>query len=477
MWRNWRSSLAIDWPSALRAVLTGTAVAFLLTHIGVGLLRVFWPIPLDDLELAVIAHVQRAAAGLPLYITPRLDFVPLVYPPLFYHVAGWFWTSLGSGFPAVRLVSFVASAASIGLVALIVRYETGSWRAALLAAGLRSAVSGEIGWLSLARVDSLMLVLVLAGTCSLRVARSSAAAAAAGVFFGLAVLTKQPAVFTFAALTVWQAMVDWRRAVALVSGFLAAVAAIGGAWQWESHGWFSYYVLHVSVNQRAGDLLGTLRGIEMLFELLPFAVLASCLMPLRVVRESLSIDRDTARFWMSATIGGAIACFGSKLIHGTDMNALLPVCSYLIVQLAIYVESLVRLTRRRAIPAIELTATAVVLAQFVLTAYVPAQLLPESLDERAKWVVHVSTGQGDRLERRRLHWSALDPARHADSQAVTDLLSGGTPRVAEAFLRKIRQAYCRPQPADPVDIDEDLLRAGSGVFPAGASTCTTTASP
>jgi 4-amino-4-deoxy-L-arabinose transferase-like glycosyltransferase len=476
--RFWRQSpQPIDPRFLLRGIVTGTASAFLLMYVGVALMRVWWPIPLDDLELAVITHVRRIVAGRTLYVAPGLDFVPLVYPPLFYHVAAWLWTPFGGGFVPVRLVSMAASLASIVLVALIVRYETGSWRAGLLAAGLRAAVGGEIGWISLARVDSLMLFLTLAGACTLRVTRSTTGVVAAGVLFGLATLTKQPAVFVFAALTIWQLTVDWRRAVALAAGFLAAVAVIGGAWQWESRGWFAYYVLLVGANQRVGELSGTLIGIQMLLEMLPFAVVAACLLPLRVVRESVSIEEDTVRFWLCATIGAGIAGFGSKLVHGTDMNALLPVCSFLVIQLAMYVNGLVALTRRRGMPAVELLATAAVLAQFGAVAYIPALRLPESLDQGAKWVVRVSAGEDGTSMRRWLYRSPQDRSRHADSQAVEDLLSGGTPSVTAPFMLQVRQAYCQSRAAHPVDIEEALLLPGSGILSTLAAACATGNNP
>jgi uncharacterized membrane protein YqjE len=49
--------------------------------------------------------------------------------------------------------------------------------------------------------------------------------------FGLAALTKQPAVFTFAAMVVWQVAEDRRRALALVCGFLVTVTTIGAVWK------------------------------------------------------------------------------------------------------------------------------------------------------------------------------------------------------------------------------------------------------
>jgi hypothetical protein len=73
------------------------------------------------------------------------------------------------------------------------------------------------------------------------------------------------------------------------------------------------------------------------------------------------------------------------------------------------------------------------------------------------WLLHdgvlVSGDAGpgqSRVVQRRLYWSASDVSRHANSDAIRDLLAGGTPTVT------------------PLDIDADLLRPELGIFPAEA---------
>ena len=81
----------------------------------------------------------------------------------------------GHGFTPLRLIlSMIASILSMSPVYRLVKLETGSRQAGLIAVGMRAAVSVDLEWLALARVDALMECLLLFGLYALRTARTTA---------------------------------------------------------------------------------------------------------------------------------------------------------------------------------------------------------------------------------------------------------------------------------------------------------------
>jgi hypothetical protein len=75
------------------AVWAGLNIAFisflLVDHAG-------FPLNLDLMEGAVLQHLQRVTAGLPIYPDPTPAYTPLAYNPLFYVVTVPFTWILGS---------------------------------------------------------------------------------------------------------------------------------------------------------------------------------------------------------------------------------------------------------------------------------------------------------------------------------------------------------------------------------------------
>ncbi len=120
---------------ALRAaaVVLSLALFALLAFCIAG--RLAFPFELEWMEGATLMHVRRVAQGLPLYVQPTIDFVPFAYPPLYYYVCVPFAWLLGANFAAMRLVSVLATGATLILVWLTVKRHSGGL-AGTLAAGM-----------------------------------------------------------------------------------------------------------------------------------------------------------------------------------------------------------------------------------------------------------------------------------------------------------------------------------------------------
>ncbi|HEX6737625.1 MAG TPA: glycosyltransferase family 39 protein [Vicinamibacteria bacterium] len=228
---------------ALRAIAVALAVAFVALWLGVALARLGHPFELEWLEGGSLDHVRRVLEGRPLYGPPSLEFTPFMYTPLYYYASAVSAHAFGPTLPALRLVSLLASLATLVLLGDLVRRETGRVSAGLLAAGLYAAtfrISGA--WFDVARVDALCLALVAASLYALRVGRSAASALASGVLLALAVQTKQVAALAVLpfALAAWPA--SRRRAWQFTAAFLLAAGATAVACDHASGGWYRYYV-------------------------------------------------------------------------------------------------------------------------------------------------------------------------------------------------------------------------------------------
>ncbi len=234
-------------PRAAWTVLTVFAFAYVVAFVAIALLRMRYPFELEWMEGGVLDLIERVRAGQPLYVEPSLDFTPFIYPPLYFWMGAAAAQVLGTGFFALRLLSFLAT---LGILVAIYATVSRSERMrlpGLLAAGLFAASYREGGaWLDLARVDALCLAFVSAGIWAVRRPGNAwVHGALAGAAFALAALTKQSALFIAAPVALVLLVTEWRRGTAL----LATLAVLAGGatlmLDASSTGWYRYYVFEL----------------------------------------------------------------------------------------------------------------------------------------------------------------------------------------------------------------------------------------
>ena len=227
----------------LRWALAAVGLAFLAVYLVVVWLRLRYPFELEWMEGGSVDHVRRILSGKPLYVVPTLDFVPFIYTPLYYYLGAAVTKLLGVGFFPLRLVSVAASLACFALLYAMVRRETGSRWAGLVAVGFFAATYARSGaWWDVARVDTLMLALLLAGIHLLRVSPKPGTQIAAGLVLYLAYMTKQQALLVALPVLVAVAAYQRRRAVWCVSALLLPLLASHFLLDWLHDGWYTYYV-------------------------------------------------------------------------------------------------------------------------------------------------------------------------------------------------------------------------------------------
>jgi hypothetical protein len=244
----------------------GTAVLFLRLV----LVRLVYPLELDCIEGVMMDHVARLALGQPIYVEPSLSFISLAYMPVFASASALLAHVFGPQFWEPRLLSLLSVMGLTVMIAAIVRAETRSWTLGAGGAALYLAGFGVTGGCyDVARPDSMMLCLALAGLVVLRFTRGVAGACGAALLLSIAFFTKQHAVWFVLAGLLHLAFNDRRRLPAFA---VAAAVGCGGGYallSWWLGPWFRFFTFEVPsgwsqvsltrIEQYAGHgVLGTL---------------------------------------------------------------------------------------------------------------------------------------------------------------------------------------------------------------------------
>ncbi|MFC1922172.1 ArnT family glycosyltransferase [Chloroflexota bacterium] len=171
--------------------------------------HISFPLNLEGLELTRLQHVRRAIQGLPIFVDPSPDFVPLVYQPLYYYLSVPFTWLLGDTLFTLRLVTILGTIGSGCIIFLAVRESTASKWWGLMAVGLFAAAYRAMdSYFDVASVDTWMLFMILLG-CYLIGRSQSRVTDWVGVgFLVVAFWFKQPAfLFTIGGLV----YLTWRK--------------------------------------------------------------------------------------------------------------------------------------------------------------------------------------------------------------------------------------------------------------------------
>ncbi|HEY2812744.1 MAG TPA: glycosyltransferase family 39 protein [Acidimicrobiales bacterium] len=364
-------------PPSARAVLGVLAALFIGMYVIVALLRLRYPYELEWIEGGIVNHVEQLRAGRPLYTQPSLAFTPDIYTPLYFVVAAGVSLVMGTGFAALRLVSFVASLALLAALAKLAHRETNDRVAGVIAAGLFAACYRIGGaWLDLAREDTLCLALLFWGLVVARDARSGRRGVAVGVLVSLSFLTKQVTLLPALGVAAWF-VIDKRGRSTVVAYVTTIVAGIVGSslvLEWITHGWYGFYVWTLPARHEIakGEYLGFFT--RDLLSPLAIAVVIGVigLLGLRA--------RHSSGFTFHAVVGGSLiaAAYTARLHTGGYDNVLLPAYAEIAIVFAIGVHRVLQAPRRTWIGVLAGVACVV---QFGRLVYDPVAQVPSPADE------------------------------------------------------------------------------------------------
>jgi len=433
---------------ALRTALAGVSLLALATFLGVALARLGHPFELEWIEGGMREVVRRVLTGKPLYAAPSLEYVPFLYPPLYYHAAALVARVTGEGFAALRLVSLVSTLASFVLIARLANRGGAKPAAGLFAAGLFAASYAKGGaWLDLGRVDALFLVLTLGAIATLGSGRPGfARGAAAGALFALACLTKQPAALVALPFAAVLAFEDRRGLAGLAVVFALVAGGVYLALDRASSGWYAFYVFELPRAHRIEPR--AVMGFWLNDLLAPFAIaiafaVARLLPPARTTPRGGMPAVRLDRFDLALAGGLVGAGWVSRMHEGGAENVLLPAHAAVAILGA---RGLVWITGRASQPATawKRLALALALVQFAVLAYNPFRYVPGHADAEAgaALVDRIRALPGDVWSPAHGYLATLaGKESHAHLMAVIDVLRAA-PRTRPVRLQEeIEQAF------------------------------------
>ena len=334
-----------------------------------------WPFELEWMEGGMLDHVHRLLEGGRLYGPPALDFTPFSYPPLYFHLAVLLGRLFGPGLALLRGISTLALLLTVLLIGQWTARESGSRHAGLLAGTLYLAsypVSGF--WFGLARVDSLFLLLLLAGLCLLRCSRTLAGGLGAAILLVLAFFCKQTALIITLPVMVWLILFGEGPRRWLVPAVWLILLG-GGLWtlQRASDGWLFYYLFYLP-GQHAPVLWRIHHfWIDYFFNPFPIATLAAgfslFLGPGRLHGPRL--------FWLAAAAGLIGGPWLASVPSGAFHNVAMPAHAALAILFALAVQRWFARAERPLLP------WAAALLQLLLLLYNPCHHLPAPADRVA----------------------------------------------------------------------------------------------
>lgn len=433
---------------ALLAVALGFCVLYLLT----ALARISYPFELEWMEGEAVEHVARLVAGKTIYPEPSLDFIPFTYTPFYFQLTAFVSSFTGVGFVPLRAVSLLASLGCLWLVFALVRAETRSAGAGVLAAGLFAATyRASGGWFDIARIDSMLLLLLLGAMFLVRNRPTLLGYAVAGGLMALAFLTKQVGATISLPLALYALLYHRRPAVALVVTAGLIVAGTTVYFNAVTDGWYDFYVfdsprnrwlLHLSDAQVSWQRFVAFWTTDLL---LPFAIalaVGAFYFLSAFERPRAGGDRSGPVFFLCAAAGLVGGALLGRIEVPNFLNTLLP--AHLAIALLFGLGLHALHERIEADPgALRALVALLGVVQLAVLAYDPRELVPDDADEAAgrAFIETLKEVDGEVWLPSHGHYPSLAGKRaYAHTVGINDVLEGDDGEIASKLGREIDRA-------------------------------------
>ncbi|MFH1038219.1 MAG: glycosyltransferase family 39 protein [PVC group bacterium] len=384
--------------SHILILLSALAIA---AYLWTALHRIAYPYELEWMEGAIVDECGQLLNGSPLYREPDLQYVPFIYPPLYFLLSAAAMRIFGLGFLAPRLVSLLASFGTMVLLYAIIKRETNLVSAGVLSAGLFAAAYRATGsWMDIARVDSLFIFWIALGAFVAGRRDSGLwAPILTAVLLSAAFFTKQVALAPALAIGVYYISAGWKRFL-LYLGALALFAG-GGTLLLNAcyGGWYVYYVFLLSSRHAIrmdqvrdflyGDIIGT---FPVMFGL-------SLVSPLLLLKDRRPL-REGVPGMLYYLLGASlflVSLVGRGNVN-SYVNTLLP-AAFAFALLCGWTWGRVSAGKGRgsviAGPAVGLCLA----VQFIMLGYLPAARIPRDTDRQAGdiLIAYIKSVEGDVL--------------------------------------------------------------------------------
>ena len=447
-------------PQLIRYALFSLTVAYLIIYLWMAFHRLRYPFDLEWIEGGMVNQVQRLLHGQSMYVAPSINFVPFLYPPLYFYLSALASYIFGIGLFPLRLVSFLASLVSFTAIFLTVRAETRNGWAAIISTGLFAATFRVTGaWLDIARVDSLFLALWLLSIYFIRGRKSLGYAVLAGVLAALAYLTKQTALIACVPILATLFWCNWKYALTFLTAAALTIGITTLVMNLASAGWYGYYVFGLLSQQTEWlpQEFVTFWKDDLLVHL-PLAILFATFFFIGRPKQ----DLHSLLQWLSILAGALAGSFITRVKIGGYDNVLLPMYAVLSILFGLGLGGLLKFTRQVQADTrgrLDGLIHAACLIQLVILFYNPFAQIPSKADLQAgnTLVKMLSEVKGTVFVPDDSYLPALAGKRtFANNSAIWDVLRGDQQTSGKAILAADITNAIRQQSFDEIIIDSDL---------------------
>lgn len=430
----------------IRVGVAVTALVPIVIYVYVALRQLGYPYELEWMEGGAVEMVGRVLHGQALYVAPSLHYVPYTYPPLYFWVSALVAKMTGLSFLPLRLVSLVSSLGCFGLLFWMVKRETNSIEAGMVAAGLFAATYQVGGaWLDIGRVDSLYLLFLLVSVAVARRAHGFGGGVLVGLAMSAAFLTKQSTLVAVLPLDIYLIAVRRRVGVAATGTLAAAVLGSTLVLDALSQGWYRYYIFGELIHQGTdstiwwrfvpGDLVGRV----------------GWMMGLGAVGLIIWWRRRSPTtewpFWLAAAAGFVASSWVARAHIGGGQDVLIPAFAALALLGGLGYHT-IRRTPSAHRTLVAAAVLAVLVVQVVSIGGHPTHLVPKSADEEAgrRLVAMIAATPGAVLVLDHPWYDTLaGKASWAQDDAIHDVLRAGPSEARTVLLHSIRAILATPQ--------------------------------
>lgn len=322
-------------------------IAFIAVVLTLSIMRLMYPYEIEWMEGAMLDHVVRILDGKPIYSAPTIDFIPWLYPPLYYYAVALVAKIVGLGFFAGRIVSFISTLITAVLMGWMVQRITKNRLFSFLTIALYFATYHATGYyFDIVRNDAFFTAIVVVLAFLPMLLSGKIGAIATALLFVFAFLTRQQAVFFLLPLVVWFWLRDKKLGISFTITAIALTLIAHFAIYAATHGWSTFYMFTIPSAKRTDFSIIRMFDAFPNFALGPFAAstVALVLLPL-LKKEGASIVGD-ARGWsrifssdtgllimmaLAALAAGAMS-LGNE---GGDRNVMMPFAAFVLPLLPI----------------------------------------------------------------------------------------------------------------------------------------------
>jgi 4-amino-4-deoxy-L-arabinose transferase-like glycosyltransferase len=421
--------------SALQKVLTICACYYLAVYCIVGAMRMSFPGALEWLESGMYYQMLRVLAGQHLYVEPSLEYIPYLYPPLYFYVTAALARITGPAFLTLRLVSYLSSLGSMALIGYIVYRESKRPFAGLWAAGLFAATySISATYFDLARVDSLFLFLFLGALTAVRFVPGIKGCLLAAVLLAGAALTKQTGLILSLPLLLYVFLFRSRpQALCFTGLFILLTSLLSLGLNTASEGWYFFYTF--TLPSRHQILWDRMWSFWLQQILAPLGIIACMsvstffLNPFKKSRKIILLYAPTLMAMLAAT------CMHWMKIAAYK-NVLIPAHAALAIGAGLALAAFPTNWIRRLF----LVATCI---QFALLYYNPLQIIPsaDNADTVRSAVAAIKSIEGEVLAPANGYLPVMAGKKHsAHIACINDIFFAGPGPIRDRLAIEIRDA-------------------------------------